>query len=194
MTILFIHGLASSGAFKTSASLRSIFRPCEVIAPDVPIDPDEAFNLLQGICSKEQPDLIVGLSLGGFWAQKLRGHRKILINPDFHVSRLLRTMEGTVEYLSPRSNGEKTFTITPEICDGYQKLEEVQFDGLTKKEKELTFGMFADADEIVDCRDEFEFHYPSRSMRYPGRHLPVHPELQKYLPEAYNNFVTVENK
>lgn len=193
MKILFIHGLASSGAFKTSASLERIFRPCEVIAPDVPIDPDEAFNLLQGICDTENPDLIVGLSLGGFWAQKLRGFRKILINPDFHVSRLLLTMTGTVEYLSPRKNGEKSFLITPEICDRYLKYEEVQFNGLTEDERSLCCGMFANRDEIVDCSGEFELHYPSRSIRYPGGHLPNHNELQKYLPEACNKFVMIRN-
>ena len=108
MKVLFIHGLASSGAYKMASSLRILLKGSEVIAPDVPIEPGEALNLLEGICRDERPDLIVGLSLGGFWAQKLRGYRKILVNPDFHISRLLRTMIGEREYLSPRRDGALT--------------------------------------------------------------------------------------
>jgi len=181
MKILFIHGLASSGAYKMADSLRILLKPCEVIAPDVPIEPDKALALLRAICLEEKPDLVVGLSLGGFWAQKLRGCRKILVNPSFHISRLMRTMVGEVEYLSPRADGALSFTITPEICDAYEVLESVQFEDLDEEEIRLTGGMFADADERVHCGDEFELHYPGRGIAYPGGHLPNFPELKKYL-------------
>ena len=181
MKTLFIHGLASSGAYKMASSLRILLKPCEVISPDVPIEPGEALALLRRICDIENPDLVIGLSLGGFWAQKLRGCRKILVNPDFHVSRLLRTMTGEREYLSPRADGARTFTITDEICDAYEELEKVEFDGLTDDEVRLTRGMFATEDEVVRQRDEFESHYPGQSISYPGRHLPVFPELKRYL-------------
>ena len=101
MKILFIHGLASSGAYKMASTLRILIKGSEVISPDVPIEPDEALDLLEGICRDEDPDLVVGLSLGGFWAQKLRGRRKILINPDFHISDLLESMMGEVKYREP---------------------------------------------------------------------------------------------
>lgn len=181
MKVLFIHGLASSGAYKMASSLRILLKGSEVIAPDVPIDPREALALLEGICRDERPDLIVGLSLGGFWAQKLRGYRKILVNPDFHISRLLRTMAGEREYLSPRRDGALTFTVTDALCDEYARLESVEFDGLASEEVALTTGMFADRDEMVNCKDEFEAYYPGRSRSYPGTHLPNYPEIKKYI-------------
>lgn len=181
MKVLFIHGLASSGAYKMASSLRILLKGSEVIAPDVPIGPGEALNLLEGICQDETPDLIVGLSLGGFWAQKLRGYRKILVNPDFHISRLLRTMTGEREYLSPRRDGALTFTVTDALCDEYARLEDVEFDGLAAEEIALTTGMFADRDEMVNCKDEFEAYYPGRSRSYPGTHLPNYPEIKKYI-------------
>lgn len=181
MKVLFIHGLASSGAYKMASSLRILLKGSEVIAPDVPIEPTEALNLLEGICRDERPDLIVGLSLGGFWAQKLRGYRKILVNPDFHISRLLRTMTGEREYLSPRRDGALTFTVTEALCDEYARLENVEFDGLASEEIALTTGMFADRDEMVNCKDEFEAYYPGRSRSYPGTHLPNYPEIKKYI-------------
>lgn len=181
MKVLFIHGLASSGAYKMSSSLRILLRPCEVVAPDVPIDPDAALSMLLALRDETRPDLVVGLSLGGFWAQKLRGSRKILVNPDFHVSRLLRTKTGENEYLSPRADGERTFLIDEDICSRYEALERVQFDCLDNPEIELTRGMFALQDELVHCGDEFELHYPGRGVSYPGGHLPTFPELKKYL-------------
>lgn len=181
MKVLFIHGLASSGAYKMADSLRILLRPCEVVAPDVPIEPAAALALLGSVCAEQDPDLVVGLSLGGFWAQKLRGRRKILVNPDFHISRLLRTMPGEVEYLSPRRDGAKHFRLTPEICDAYEALEQTQFDGLTPEEIALTSGLFATGDELVRCGPEFERHYPGRRTDYPGGHLPVFPELKRWL-------------
>lgn len=181
MKILFIHGLASSGAYKMASSLRILLRPCEVVAPDVPIDPDKALRMLLGLCASERPDLVVGLSLGGFWAQKLRGERKILVNPDFHVSRLLRTKIGENEYLSPRADGAVTFLIDEDICSRYEVLERMQFDSLPSGEQGLTRGMFALQDELVHCGDEFELHYPGCGTYYPGGHLPTFPELKKYL-------------
>ena len=180
MKILFIHGLASSGAYKMASSLRILVKGSEVIAPDVPIDPSEALAMLEGICSDENPDLVVGLSLGGFWAQKLRGRRKLLVNPDLHPSHLLRTKIGVMEYLSPRQDGALTFDVTEELCDGYEAMELPQFEGLDAKETSLTTGMFADRDEMVDCYDEFMLHYPFRGHRYPGTHLPNFPEIKKY--------------
>ena len=181
MKILFIHGLASSGAYKMASTLRILIKGSEVISPDVPIEADEALDLLEGICRDEDPDLVVGLSLGGFWAQKLRGRRKILINPDFHISALLESMIGEVKYLSPRADGAEYFSITQGICDGYRKLEEGQFKDVGPEEAALTTGIFADRDEMVDCRPEFELHYPGRSHVYPGTHLPDYPHTKRYI-------------
>lgn len=181
MKVLFIHGLASSGAYKTADTLRRLLRPCEVISPDVPINPDDALEMLDGICHKDKPDLIVGLSLGGFWAQKLRGYRKILINPEFRVSEFMRPLIGEMKYLSPRQDGAESFFITEEICDGYARLEATEFDGLTDEEISLTRGMFAIEDELVHCYDTFEEHYPGQGIKYHGKHLPTYPEIKENL-------------
>jgi hypothetical protein len=190
MKILFIHGLASSGAYKMASTLRILLKGSEVTAPDVPIEPSDALALLEGICSREKPDLIVGLSLGGFWAQKLRGYRKILVNPDLHPSRLLRTKVGVMEYLSPRRDGAVSFRIDETICQGYETLEKDKFKGLDDEEIALTSGMFADRDEMVDCFDEFQEHYPGRGHRYPGTHLPNFPETKKYILPVIENEIS----
>ena len=192
MKVLFIHGLASSGAYKMASSLRILLKGSEVIAPDVPIEPADSIALLEGICSRENPDLVVGLSLGGFWAQKLRGYRKLLVNPDLHPSHLLRTKIGVMDYLSPRQDGAVSFSITEEICDTYETLESTQFDALCPEEVALTSGLFADHDEMVDCFSDFEYHYPGRGFRYPGTHLPNFPQIKKYFIPVILNEVPSE--
>lgn len=177
--ILFVHGLASSGAYKLSDTLRILLKGVTVIAPDVSIDPDEALALLGEICSRERPELVVGLSWGGFLTQQIRGVRKALINPDFAISRMLQGMVGEVKYLSPRKDGALSFTVTPELCRRYQEMETLQFDGIDAAERERTLGFFAREDELVHCQPLFEEHYPGRSIAYPGGHLPTFPEMKK---------------
>ena len=179
--ILFIHGLASSGAYKMAGILKHLLAPCEVIAPDVPIEPDEAFAMLQRVCTEEKPGLIVGHSLGGFWAQQLRGYRKALVNPDFHASALMRTMKGEVRYLSPRAGGEESFIIDEALCAAYEEREKTLFNGLDAGETALTLGFFAEGDELVQSFDEFEAHYPGRGVRYPGGHLPTYPQIKRWM-------------
>ena len=182
MKVLFVHGLASSGAYKLAEMLR-INLKADVVAPDVPIDPDEALALLRELHATEQPDLVVGLSWGGFLTQQLQGVKRAVINPDLHVSRLLRTMVGEVEYLSPRRDGAKTFTITPDLCDRYEALEANQLG------QESILGLFADNDELVHCYDEFAARFPGCAKEYPGKHLPTFPEVKKFIAPALLAYV-----
>ena len=183
--ILFIHGLASSGAYKMATMLRQLIRPVpEVIAPDFPVDPYEMTAMLERISADMEPDLTVGLSLGGFWAQKLKGRRKVLVNPSFHISGLLETMVGEVEYLSPRRDGATAFTITEDMVLRYKELENNQFQGISPQEAALTLGLFADRDERVRCGAEFALNYPGRAVSYHGGHLPTYPEMKfQIVPE-----------
>ena len=44
--IMYIHGFGSSGATHTAQLLREYMPQCEVIAPDVPLHPEEAVAML----------------------------------------------------------------------------------------------------------------------------------------------------
>ena len=177
MRILFIHGLASSGAYKLADMLR-INLKADVIAPDVPIDPDEALSLLRGLVADEKPDLVVGLSWGGFLALQLGYPRTAVINPDLHISQLLRTLKSPVKYLSPRRDSATSFLLTEEICQRYEQLESAGFPA------QSPIGLFATDDELVHCGPEFERLYPGHAKQYPGKHLPTFPEVKKYLAPA----------
>ena len=80
-TILYIHGLSSSGASGTARHLQALLPDMRVIAPDLLIDPDEALAMLRDLVATERPDIVIGTSMGGMFAQQLYDCRKILVNP-----------------------------------------------------------------------------------------------------------------
>ena len=55
--ILYVHGFASSGRNGSVRTLRLLMPQAEVIAPDLPVEPFEAMELLRNMLASEKPDL-----------------------------------------------------------------------------------------------------------------------------------------
>ena len=114
--------------------------------------------------------MIVGTSMGGMYAQQMRGFKRICVNPAFDISQhkdILRA--GTFEVFNPRKDGEKTFTITSEVIDHFKGTEVHQFDGITDDDREYVFGLFADNDTTVNCEPVFLQHY-TNVIHFHGGH------------------------
>ena len=80
--ILYIHGFASCGNSNKTKLLRENFNG--VLCPDVPVDPDEAIAFLQKLIIANNVDLIIGSSLGGFYASYFAEKfeiKTVLLNP-----------------------------------------------------------------------------------------------------------------
>ena len=75
--VLYVHGFASSGQSGTVTRIREVLTQATVIAPDIPIHPEEAITLLNKVCENEKPDLIIGTSMGGMYAEMLRGYDRL---------------------------------------------------------------------------------------------------------------------
>ena len=84
--MVYFHGFASSGATGTAELLRKIFPSSEILAPDIPVDPAEALPYLKAFCEEHHPDVVVGTSMGGMYAQQMRGFLRICVNPAFRMS------------------------------------------------------------------------------------------------------------
>lgn len=167
--IIYMHGLSSSGASHTATNLRTLLPDDTVISPDIPMDPYEALNMLRELCNNEQPDIIVGTSMGGMFAQQMFGYQKIIVNPAFHVSRIMRKEKGTHQFFAPRKDGIMQFEITDALCDKYEEMERHQFEGMTDFDRENTYGLFGRYDTTVNCYDEFMKYYTKASM-FEGEH------------------------
>ena len=168
---MYVHGLSSSGSSHTVETLRQYLPTDTIISPDLPLPPQEALDLLLNVVHSEQVDLVIGTSMGGMFAQKLRGVKKILVNPAFHVSDFMRERLGVQPFFNPRQDGATHFEITPALCDDYAKLEKSQFEHVDEEEKELTLGLFGREDELINCRDEFHQYYPHIYYFHGGHRL-----------------------
>lgn len=176
--LLYLHGFASSGASGTVAVIRREFYcddpalRIQVVAPDIPVDPAEALPMLKDLVSKDPPDFIVGTSMGGMYAQQLRGIPRILVNPSFAVSRLYSLLHvGKYKWLNPRKDGACEFHVYKETIRHFAEMEAHQFEGIDDDDRIFCYGLFGLDDEIsAPSRAVFETHYPGQSRFFEGGH------------------------
>ncbi len=148
--IMYVHGFASSGSSGTVMALRRYLPQWRVVAPDLPINPFEAMELLHDTIEKESPELIIGTSMGGMFTQQLWGHRRIVVNPSFEMSRsLLFGKMGRNKFMSKRRDGATEFKVDKNIVEQFKLMEKTQFNGINDNERELVVGLFGDKDPIV---------------------------------------------
>lgn len=173
-TILYIHGFCSAGSSGTVVLLRNILYGADVrvLAPDVPVMPAEAIVLLRDLVEKERPDLIIGTSMGGMYAEMLRGYKRILVNPSFHMARLL-TFRGLGKYrfLNKRQDGSKDFKVDKTMIAQFRELEKLSFQGLDDEDRKNVYGLFGKNDPTVHTQEDFTRHYgTSHFIVFEGEH------------------------
>jgi len=178
--ILYLHGFGSSGASGTVELLRKEFwsnaepsRRAVVVAPDIPLDPLVAEKAIEAIAYDEMPDLVVGTSMGGMYAQLLHGFVRICVNPSFWISKKYDILHvGKHKWYNRRKDGETEFHVTKETIAHFQELEARQFDGVTDDDRLLCHGLFGDEDELLgpESRAAFERHYPGMAHSFHGGH------------------------
>lgn len=170
MKIIYFHGFASSGASGTVELLRKALPEVEVVAPDIPVDPVEALPYLKQLVADENPDLIVGTSMGAMYAQQMYGYKKICVNPAFNMSTMSHVLKtGEHKFLNGRKDSQKTFRITKDIIQHFNQMERQQFKGITEFDKENTYGLFGINDKTVNTYDLFKKHYKN-AQRFDGEH------------------------
>ncbi len=170
--LLYVHGFASSGSSGTVMALRRHMLSWRVVAPDLPVDPFEALELLRKTVEEEKPDIIVGTSMGGMYAQQMWGVPRIIVNPSFEMSRsLLFGKMGRNKYMSKRKDGATEFRIDKLVVERFKLMEKNQFDGVTDEEKRLVVGLFGDKDPIVHFQPLMARLYGEERCRwFSGEH------------------------
>ena len=150
--IMYVHGFASSGQSGTVTRIREVFPSATVIAPDLPIHPEEAMTLLRQTCEREQPDLIIGTSMGGMYAEMLYGYDRLLVNPAFQMGDTMKDhgMIGAQHFQNPRQDGVQDFIVTKALVKEYKEMTEQCFKGVSDEERGRVWGLFGDADTTVN--------------------------------------------
>ncbi|MBQ7742842.1 MAG: hypothetical protein IJT90_07980 [Bacteroidaceae bacterium] len=170
MKIMYFHGFASSGASGTVQLLRQMLPKVEVVAPDIPVDPAEALPFLKQLCKQEQPDLVIGTSMGGMYAHQMRDFKRVCVNPALNMSKLSKVLRtGEHQFLNRRKDNQKTFRITRDIIQHFNQMERLQFKDLTPEQQQTCWGLFGINDPTVNTYDLFHKHYP-QAIRFEGEH------------------------
>ena len=185
MIILYVHGLSSSGQSGTVDLLRKYYPQAYIMAPDLPLDPFDALDMLRETCMVNSPDLIIGTSMGGMFAQQLYGHKKILVNPAFRICDVLRRSKGENKFFNRRLDGARTFIIDDPLIEAYEGFTRTQFDNIPADENSLTFGMFGRNDERIDDSDLFLGHYTNITW-FEGGHRLNDKILKEYVVPQIN--------
>jgi hypothetical protein len=198
MKIVYFHGFGSSHASGTVETLRHELPEDTIVAPDIPVDPAEALPYLEEYCRQEQPDLIIGTSMGGMYAQQMRAYRRILVNPAFTMSTASKVLKtGEHAFFNGRYDGAKTFRITKEIIQHHNQMERQQFKNLTPEQQETCWCLVGLHDtSVTNAESIFRKYYPADHLsRFDGEHrlnekvirkalLPLIEQIrQRLLPE-----------
>ena len=179
--ILYVHGFASSGASGTVGRMRLLLPQATVIAPDLPVDPQAAIDLLKDLCAREKPDLVIGTSMGGMYTEQLTGFDRICVNPALHLADTILKNNGLgkQEFHSVRQDGQTSFMVTKALVEEYRTVSDRRFSIV---EPERVWGLFGTKDTMVNCFDEFAEHYP-QAIHFDGEHqLNDHTFLWALLP------------
>lgn len=173
MKIIYFHGFGSSHASGTVEILRKVLPDDEIVAPDIPIDPVEALPYLKSFCLEQQPDLIIGTSMGGMYAQQMRDFKRVLVNPAFNMSTMSKGLKtGEHKFYSGRYDGAKTFKITKDIIQHHNQMERQQFKELTAEQKETCWCLVGLHDTTVtNAEAVYKKNYlASHVKRFDGEH------------------------
>ena len=196
--VIYIHGFASAGSTGSATQMRNHLYPkgVQVVSPDVPVSPAEAVPFLRELVGREQPDLIVATSMGAMYAEQMKGVRRILVNPSFHMARLLTFRGlGRREFRNKRQDGQTEFKVDKQMIQEFQQVEKDSFKGIDAAEKQLVWGLFGTQDKLVNCQQDFIKHYGKTQMQlFEGEHFlndkvlskVVMPLVEKILAKSLN--------
>ncbi len=181
MKIVYLHGFGSSGTSGTVQLLSQLLSEAEIVAPDIPVDPAEALPYLRDFCRRENPDLVIGTSMGGMYAQQMRDFKRICVNPAFNMSTMSKVLKtGEHKFFNRRKDNSKTFRITRDIIQHYNQMERQQFKDITPEQEATCWGLFGINDPVVNTYDTFRKHY-SNAIKFEGEHRLNEKVLRKVL-------------
>lgn len=173
MKILCLHGLGGGANSNTSRQLKSYFenkasrQSVEILAPEIPIMPTDAFKFISELQECERPDIVIGTSLGGFYARYLHGTVKVLINPAMQADDVKTAVGyGTYSFFKPRQRGGQTYTIDEAFIYQLQEIANVQDTLIDEQMKSETFALFGTSDALLSNYSLFTSIYSVKNARY----------------------------
>ena len=161
--ILYLHGFASCGKGNKSSLLKAYFGADNVIAPDLPPSPIDAIDMIEEILSSIEVDILIGSSLGGFYATVLAekfSMKAILLNPSTRPWETLAAYTGWQK----RFCDEEVFEFKPVYLEQLKMLQ-------TAPEKGRYLLLLQSEDEVLDyTKAQSLYNKHKIIVEYGGNH------------------------
>jgi predicted esterase YcpF (UPF0227 family) len=160
--ILFIHGFGSCGWGEKSLALRRHFGVNQVLAPNLPFDPERAIDHLRGVLERYPVRALIGSSLGGFYATALNA---VMPRPTILINPVIRPHELLADYLGPQRRwcDAAPFDVGPDCLTALTRLQRRH---LTPEEHYLV--LLQKGDEVLDYRQAADFYAGKDVIVMPG--------------------------
>lgn len=179
--IMYVHGFGSSAQSGTVQMLRTLMPNATVVARDIPLHPEEGLQMLKAMAAEEQPDLIIGTSMGGMYTEMLTGFDRILVNPAFEMGDTMSKFTGKQVFQNPREDGVQEFIVTKGLIKEYQEMTTHNFEhAADPDERTRVIALFGDNDPVVHTYDLFHEHYPT-AIGFHGEHRLTDNVAMHYL-------------
>jgi predicted esterase YcpF (UPF0227 family) len=177
--ILFIHGFASCGLGQKSRILIDRFGRQQVLTPDLAFAPLDAIAQLEQLLRQHPVELLVGSSLGGYYATWLNWQwplPTVLINPAVRPWQLL------ADHLGPQQRwcDGKAFEFTTRHA---AQLRSLHRETLQPQERYLV--LLQSGDEVLDYRAATHYYRDHRVIVESGGNHRFE-NLADYLPVIDN--------
>lgn len=152
MKLLYIHGYGTTGQAYKAQLLQSMFPSYELLAPTVDYaaqTPFQIFQKLRDIITQQQPALIMGSSLGGYYALCCAG----LFRGPIWCINPVRDIVGTLCFLEQHipPEDETIKQLFPLRMEEYQVFDRTVFQQITIQGK-LYFALSTDDETLGDHR------------------------------------------
>ena len=125
--LLYIHGFMSGANSYTVRRLIARYGHLyEILSPELNGDPHYSLSLINSIIAKEKPRLIVGSSLGGFYALMCESGDipVVVVNPCVDpYTHLQRYLDQVLTYHSKRDDGSSTYTLTRPVLERFKEYD-----------------------------------------------------------------------
>ena len=188
--VLYIHGFASSSESFKAVELEKFLVANgfteAVLRPTLPIAPRRAIDMLKQILEQNEVTLLIGSSLGGFYALYLNqmfAKKTVLINPSLHPSRSLADFTGLIK----RHNSDDFFYWKEEHNKQLAEMEE-ELDFQDLEQENLYFYLSKD-DEVLDLSDIPKI-FTKSSIKYYDNSKHAFVQFDKILPEILELYIT----
>ena len=185
--ILYIHGFMSgANSYNVIRLINTFGHIYEILSPELNGDPHYSISLINSVIVNEKPVLIIGSSLGGFYALMCESNDIPirLVNPCIDpYTHLQRYLDKELTYYSKREDGNTKYTLTLPVLERFKEYDVAK---KTKSKIDNIFALLSSKDEVLgDSHYQF-FKKIKEETNYPYHLFSIHHEFgHRLFPFGY---------